>query len=289
MINELVDEILDWTSQRMANPGKVWGLPWGFAKLDELTGGIHEGQMSVIGGRTGAGKSVLAMTTAMAVARHLIQHDLPGQVLIYSPEMRARSLMMRYLQQRTGIPSDRVNRGELTPDEVEIWEGACEKLRAYEGRVVVEAQSDLHIQDLIADIEARALEDPNNPVRLVVVDYIQYVNGNGGNRYEQVTDVAQRLKLLNNRTGIPILAVAQIHKAAKDRNGKRQEDDPPTMDDISDSQYIARVADNVIVLWRPEHKFGGRKARIELAKARDGATGSFWLAYDPETTRFYDE
>lgn len=264
-------------------------MPWGFRELDALTGGIHQAQMSVVAARTSEGKSVFVMQAAMSVARYLLANDLPGQVMIFSPEMQGDQLLMRYLQQRTGITAERVNRGELDPDELDLWLRACQRLREYSERITIRAQGVLDVRDLLADVESVHMLDPENPVRLVVVDYIQYLSGGGGSRYEQITDVAKMLKELNNKTSIPILAAAQIHKAGKDRNGKKLEDDAPSMDDISDSQYIARVADNVIVLWRPETKWGGRKAWVQLAKQRNGGKGTFFLGYDPETTKFYDD
>lgn len=290
MISDLIEDLKGWTDERAANPGYVWGLPWGYRSLDVETGGIHPGELTVIGARTGEGKSVLVMTAAMAVARHLVVNDIPGRVLVYSPEMQTRQLMMRYVQMRTGIPSHLVNTGSLDPGQYRLWNEALESMRVYDGRVQIEAQSEMHIDDLLSDIESEQMRDPQSPVRLVVVDYIQYVNGRGGNRYEQVTDVAQKLKLLANRTGIPVLAAAQCARPEKKRFGQREpEEDSPTMFEISDSSYVPRVADNVFILWRPITRWGGKRARLEIAKQRNGGTAVLWFGYDPETTRFTEE
>lgn len=279
--NAALDELRDWASARQGAENKRWGLPWPWQDLDTITGGIHPGQLLVALARTGDGKSVFVTQVAFNLAKHLIVSGEEGSVLIFSPEMTMRSLLERVIQMKAGIPSELVNRGEVDDVQLDVWHQTIEKIRPYAERVEIMAGDSINIGDVTNLIDQRHLL---SPVKLVVVDYIQYLEGSGQNKYEKVTDAATKLKAMANRLNIPILIAAQANKPAFDKNSSER-DRAPKLTELADSQYVARVADLVVTIWRPEDNRG--TAKIEVVKQRSGPSPrSFTLTYEARHTRF---
>ncbi len=275
---EVLPRVLAWVRERRERPGKVWGLPTGFPSWDELTGGLHPGEVTVLGARTSVGKTTLALQVASKAAQS-------GTVLFVSPEMGPEQLVLRLLAMRSGVSPRALSRGELSDLEWERVEGAAQSLTETLSRLVLLC-SDI---DLVS-LEQRAEEQSFlSPLALLVVDYLQLVRHQAFSPYERATEVSRRVRALANRLRIPILLLSQLRRPD---GGK--EDQPPSLHDLRDSGNIEQDADNVLLLWRPPVEDGnGSLLRsnitiAELAKQRNGPVGSFKLLFVPERFCFED-
>jgi replicative DNA helicase len=274
----VLDSVFLWAAERRARPGKVWGLPTGFSSWDELTGGLHRGEVTVIGARTSVGKTTLALQVSLAALRS-------GPVLYFSPEMGPEQLVLRILAMEAAVSPRSLAQGLLSDLEWEQVEKTREELRAVLDRLVLFCSG----ADLVS-LEQR-LEESNavDKLSLVVIDYLQLIKHQAFSPYERATEVSRRIRELANRLSIPVLLLSQLRRP---EGGK--EDQPPSLHDLRDSGNIEQDADNVLLLWRPPVEDGnGKLSRsnltiVELAKQRNGPVGSFKLLFVPERFRFED-
>src|SRR5690606_11089083 len=178
-LHRRIKEIDHWAE----NPSRVWGLPTGIAKLDEVTGGLHNGHFTVIAARTSVGKTAFTMQIAHNVAQSLLEQKVAtgeetGRVLVYTPEMQIDDLYDRLASVRSGVPFPPAKRGELSPEDREEFKHAMTGINALLEHMVIVSRTlstrgyGLEISDLRSD-DLRYVQLSPGGVRLVVVDYIQ--------------------------------------------------------------------------------------------------------------------
>lgn len=274
---EAVGRAREWVVARREQPGQVWGRSTGFPSWDRLTGGLHGGEVTVVGARTSVGKTAFALQVALAVAAS------GGIVLFVSPEMTDRQLILRAAAQASGVSLRRLAVGDVTPQEHAVVDQALEAI----------ARLPLHLWtgeevDLSA-LEARSQEAHHlNPLALLVVDYLNLIRHQALSPYERATEISRRIRALANQLEIPVLLLSQLRRPAGG------DEKPPSLYDLRDSGNIEQDADNVLLLWRSSRVDSlGRVERenltvADLVKQRNGPTGSFQLLFCPDSTRFDD-
>lgn len=236
-----------------AAEGAVQGLSTGLIDLDSLLGGLGSGQLIIVAGRPGMGKSILLGD----FARQAAFRDGKSAAL-FSFEMSRKEFGRRIVSAETGINIGTLKSGELTGDE---WskvmnfraETDMSKLR------VVEAAG-LTLEAVRA--KARRMQQRHG-LDLIVVDYLQLMIGStkSDNRQAEVAGISRGLKLLAGELGVPVVAAAQLNRGVESRSDKR-----PTMADLRESGSIENDADVVILLHRPAYydKATIRGAEIDL-------------------------
>jgi replicative DNA helicase len=259
--------------------GELFGVPTGFRDLDELTNGLHAGQLIVVAGRPGLGKSTLGMDFLRSAS---IQHNLPA--VLFSLEMGKSEITMRLLSAEARIPLTRIRTGTLTDDD---WT----KLARRMGEV---AQAPMFIDDspnlTMMEIRAKARRlSQRHGLRLVVVDYLQLMNSSRRveNRQQEVAEMSRSLKLLAKELDVPVVAVSQLNRGAEQRSDKK-----PQLSDLRESGAIEQDADMVILLHREDayERESPRAGEADLivAKHRNGPTKDVVVSSQLHYSRFVD-
>ena len=208
---------------------EITGIPTGFADLDRMTSGFQPGDLVILAARPSMGKTSLCLNLATHVGcRGQYQKKRCG-VGIFSLEMPKEQLVMRMLASEARVDSQRIRTGKLIESD---WA----KLAQAAG---VLADANIHIDDTpaVSVLELRAkcrrlyakYEESDQPVRLIIVDYLQLMRGNEriDSREQQISEISRSLKALAKELGIPVLALSQLNRALEKRPDKR-----PLMSDL---------------------------------------------------------
>jgi replicative DNA helicase len=210
------------------------GLSVGLADFDEVSYGLDPGDLVVIAGRPGMGKTAMLVSIAAHVSR-------TTGVAIFSAEMSAQQLLRRCV-----ALLGRVSQGQLRqPSKLteEDWSSVGDATSKIAQRKLwiddTPAPSLEHVRAEVLALKARA------ELGLVFVDYVQLVQGRGGNRYEQLRDVAYGLKALAKEANVPIVLLAQLNRSVETRTDSKR----PRLADLRDSGAIEEAADIVGLLY----------------------------------------
>ncbi|WP_239393606.1 DnaB-like helicase C-terminal domain-containing protein [Frankia sp. CiP3] len=277
LLNPALEEIE--AIQIQGHDGALTGVPTGFTDLDELTNGLHPGQLVIIGGRPGLGKSVLCLDFARAAA---IKNGMT--TALFSLEMPRTDLTFRLLAAEARVPLQNIRTGRLTDDE---WGRLARRI----GEI---AEAPLFINDFphltMRDLRAAALRmRERNDLRLLAVDYLQLMTSTSRreNRVQEISEISRGLKTLAMELEIPVVVVSQLNRASDLRADKR-----PTLADLRDSGQIEQDGDLVILLYREDavEKESARAGEADfiLAKHRNGPTGTVTVAFQGHYSRFVD-
>lgn len=260
---------------------KLIGLPSGFIDLDRMKGGFIDGEFIIIAARPSMGKSAVALQVA------LNNGYLGNGVALFSVEMSAESLAQRSL---SGV-SDKTN--------VELMQGRCnldtivnqcEPL--FDLPLYIDDTSGITITELRS--KTRKLKQKHN-IKLLIVDYLQLMHGDGETREQVVSTISRGLKGIAKDLNIPVIALSQLN-----RSTEKRADNIPILSDLRESGSLEQDADVVIFLNRPV-KNGLRSVYIDgtehdstdlmqliVAKNRNGAVGEFYLKHNVSMTKFTD-
>jgi len=299
--------------------GRTTGVATGFTELDKLLGGLHPSDLVVLAGRPSMGKTALATNVAFHAARNYRPVQMPdgtikaedGAVVgFFSLEMSSEQLATRILSEESGVPSDKIRRGEVSHTDFDKFVQASQQL----------ANVPLFIDDTpaltIAALHTRARRlQRQRGLQLIIVDYLQLLRGSGEgtsaeNRVQEISEITRGLKALAKELNVPVLALSQLSRAVENREDKR-----PQLSDLRESGSIEQDADVVMFVYREEYylsrgeptrrtdendeKFNNRyqawqerleqvhaTADIMIAKQRHGPIGKVTLRFDGNTTKF---
>ncbi len=259
--------------------GKVLpGIPTGFYDLDGITTGFNRTDLVIVAGRPAMGKSAFAAQIAFYLAS---AYRFP--VVVFSLEMSKLQIAMRALSSEAGIESSYLKSGRISNTQ---WESLSRGIGTLsELPIYLDDRPDpplTYIETECRKIMAQERRD----LGLIVVDYLQLMDGNGGgNRNNEIEKLTRGLKRLAMKLQTPVVCLSQLSRAVESRNNKR-----PMLSDLRDSGGIEQDADKVIMLYRDEYYEPNTEdrgvAEIILAKNRDGATGTTKLLFDGHLTKF---
>lgn len=265
------------------NDGSVpVGVPWGFADLDALTGGMHPGQMIVIAARPAMGKSTGALDIARSAA---ITHGLG--VAFFSLEMSRIEITKRLFSAEGRIPLHHMQtKGGMTDHD---WTQTAKVLgRIKEAPLYLDDSADLTMTSIRTKARQIASEVE---LKLIVIDYMQLLRSGGGQRFEsrqqEVSEISRSVKLLAKELNIPVVALSQLNRGPEQRTDKK-----PVMSDLRESGAIEQDADMVILLHREDayEKESPRAGEADwiVAKNRSGPTATITVAFQGHYSRFVD-
>lgn len=254
------------------------GVTTGFTGLDRFMTILSPGELIIIASRPGVGKSALAtnILTNVSVAQK-------KSSLMVSLEMSGREVVSRIIGNMESVNTMAFKTGRFdlsgSPNDLERIESAEKKLR--DSRLVIDDRGSLNIAQLKA--LARKVKAKNG-LDLIVVDYLQLMEGRGSTRNEVIGSITRGLKMLAKDISVPVVALSQMRRR---RPGDNEGDDKtaPELDELRESGNIEQDADKVIFISRGE---GARKATINIAKQRSGPVGFASFSYTPEYCRFED-
>ena len=279
LLEQLMQPTMDELEAIGSRGGSMSGVPTGFVDLDGLTNGLHPGQLIVIAGRPGLGKSTLGLDIARSAT---IKHGLP--TAIFSLEMSKTEITMRLLSAEARVPLHHMRSGTMTDDD---WGRLARRMgEVAEAPLYIDDSPNLTMMEIRA--KARRLRQRND-LKLIVIDYLQLMSGNkkAENRQQEVSELSRSLKLLAKELEIPVIAMSQLNRGAEQRTDKK-----PQISDLRESGSIEQDADMVILLHREDayEKESPRAGEADfiVAKHRNGPTATITVAFQGHYSRFVD-
>jgi replicative DNA helicase len=257
----------------------ITGVPTGFKDLDEITSGFQPGDLIIIGGRPGMGKTAFALNIAQHTA---VNMRIP--VAVFSLEMSKEQLAMRMLCAESMVDSSRVRKGFIGREDWPKLTNAAGRLA--DAPIFIDDSSAVTVLEIRA--KARRLKKEHGGLSLIVVDYLQLMRsrGNFERREQEISDISRSLKGLAKELKVPVVALSQLNRSVESRHEKI-----PTLADLRESGAIEQDADLIIFLFREElYSRTATKgvADIIVAKQRSGPTGTVKLTFRADCTKFHD-
>jgi replicative DNA helicase len=278
---KVIADVVRNLEERGQNPETVTGLSTGFVDLDNLTTGLHGGELVIIAGRPSMGKTALAMNIAESCAV-----DQNKAVAIFSMEMGSEQIVTRLLGSVAKVDQQKMRTGKMDDDD---WAKIANGLgRLNEAPLFIDEGSALNSYELRA--RARRLDrSTEGGLGLIVVDYIQLMSPLGGpqgeNRATEISEISRSLKSLAKELNIPVVALSQLN-----RNVDSRPDKIPQMSDLRESGAIEQDADVIMFIYRQvvysKDPADEGIAEIIVAKQRNGPIGDVKLTFVGEHTRF---
>lgn len=263
------------------------GLLTGFKHIDYRMTGMQPGDLMVVAGRPGMGKTSYAMAIVIAAAKQFVDDakgdELCKQVLVFSEEMAARALAMRAIASAGKVKLSFMRSGKIAGDETQ-WSKLSAGVSKLKGLPVHFFDDG---GDTVADVcsYTRRL-NRKQPVGLVVVDHIGLLEGSNSfdNANARLSEISRRLKLLAKTMGCPVMALSQVNRGCEGRANKR-----PLCSDLRDSGAIEQDADVIQFVYRDEFydvdtPYPGQ-VEIISAKLREGEVGTDYLSWQGQYNR----
>ncbi|GAB3054406.1 replicative DNA helicase [Micromonospora schwarzwaldensis] len=279
ILADMLQPTLDEIEAVGAQGGVMTGVPTGFTDLDRLLNGLHAGQLVIVAGRPGLGKSTASMDFARNAAIRANQ-----AAAIFSLEMSKVEIVMRLLSAEARVPLHVLRSGQLSDDD---WTKLARCMgEISEAPLFVDDTPSMNLMEIRA--KARRLKQKHD-LKLIVVDYLQLMTSpkRTESRQQEVADLSRGLKLLAKEVECPVIAVSQLNRGPEQRTDKR-----PQLSDLRESGSIEQDADVVILLHRDDYydKESPRAGEADfiIAKHRNGPTDTVTVAAQLHLSRFVD-
>ena len=276
-LEELLQPTMDEIDAIASAGGISRGVPTGFTELDELTNGLHPGQMIVVAARPGVGKSTLGLDFLRSCS---IKNRLSS--VVFSLEMSKTEIVMRLLSAEAKIKLADMRSGRMSDDD---WTRLARRMSEIsEAPLYIDDSPNLTMMEIRA--KARRLKQKSD-LRLVVIDYLQLMTSGKKveSRQQEVSEFSRQLKLLAKELEVPVVAMSQLNRGPEQRTDKK-----PMLSDLRESGAIEQDADMVILLHRPDaferDDPRGGEADLIVAKHRNGPTKTVTVAHQLHLSRF---
>lgn len=262
--DSFIDDLLTTIKDRESIPeGGVSGVPSGFIDLDRATMGWKPGQMIIIAGRPGMGKTTLALDCARAASL-----KAGMTTLFFSLEMSKEEIMEKLISAENNIEGNRLKRGELDSSD---WDNIHEfKKLMLNSNLIFDDSPKIDL----AHIRAVCERQRNKPEGLdvIFIDYLQLMGSDKKveSRQQEVSQISRSVKLLAKELGIPIIILSQLNRGSEKRS-----DMTPMPSDLRESGSLEQDADIILLIHRPEYYDANDRpgqALLDIAKHRNGDT-----------------
>jgi replicative DNA helicase len=310
---------LEMIEKALLSGGHISGKTTGLTSLNEKIGGLHDSDLIILAGRPGMGKTSLVTNIAFNAADRLrrdladgitLKDSVGAGVAFFSLEMSADQLATRILAEQSGISSEALRMGRISREDFQQLSFASQRL----------AELPLFIDDTpaltIGALRTRARRlKRRHDIGLIVVDYLQLLQGSGrasDNRVNEISEISRGLKTLAKELAVPVIALSQLSRAVEQRDDKR-----PMLSDLRESGSIEQDADMVWFVFREDYYVMSREPKVPqgtddakvqeahaawqaemervfglaeliVAKQRHGSTGKVRLKFEARITRFSD-
>ena len=239
-ISDVLNDALTKVTELSKNNDEITGLSTGYRDLDLITAGLHEDELIILAARPGVGKTAFALNVAQNVAT-----KSDTSVAIFSLEMGAEQLVNRMLCAEGSIEANHLRTGQLTDNE---WESLIVAMGSLsKAQIFIDDTPGIKMANIRA--KARRLAKEQGNLGLIVVDYLQLIEGSGQeNRQQEVSAISRQLKMLAKELHVPVIALSQLSRGVEQRQDKR-----PVLSDIRESGSIEQDADIVAFLYRDDY------------------------------------
>ncbi len=254
-------------------------IPTGFRELDEVTNGLHPGQLILIAARPGLGKSTLALDFARSAA---LKANVP--TVFFSLEMSATEISQRLLSAETSVPLSAIRKSKDL--KTEGWK----RINSVQSRI---DDTPLFIDDspnlTLSEIRAKCRRlKAQHDIKLVIIDYLQLMTSGKRveSRQQEVSEFSRSLKLLAKELEVPIVALSQLNRGPEQASDKK-----PQLSHLRESGSLEQDADIVLLLHRERFADQGENrndAEIHIAKHRNGEMRILNVLFEGHYSRFSD-
>lgn len=260
------------------------GIKTGFTGLDNLTNGLHAGNLVILAARPSIGKTTFAMNIVENVA---IREK--AVCAVFALEMTKEELGQRMICSVSNVSNQDAVKGNLKDDD---WQKLWEAQKVLnDTKIYVDDTSMTTCPEILS--KCRRLKSREGRLDLIVVDHIQLMNAvkSSDSRQQEVTEISRGLKMIAKELDVPVLALSQLSRQITGRKGMR-----PMLSDLRESGAIEQDADIVMFIHRPDlaaedkeveqGKIKKNVAEIILAKNRAGECNSFEVLFKGERSKF---
>ena len=277
-IESILTESFDRMEELHRNKGSLRGVRTGYRDLDNITAGLQKSDLIILGARPAMGKTTLVTNLAYNVATIAKQ-----PVLFFSLEMSKEQLVDRMLADASGVDAWNIRTGNLSDEDFGKLSEAMGELA--EAPIFIDDTPGLSVLQMRTKAR-RATHD--QPLGLIIVDYLQLMQGtnfNSSNRVQEVSEISRGLKLIARELNVPVIALSQLARSVESRSPQI-----PQLSDLRESGSIEQDADIVMFIYR-EAYYNPETERenitdLIIAKHRNGPTGKVELYFHPERLRF---
>lgn len=277
-LESILTDSFDRLEELHRNKGSLRGVRTGYRDLDNMTAGLQRSDLIILAARPAMGKTTLVTNLAYNVATVAKQ-----PVLFFSLEMSKEQLVDRMLSDASGVDAWAIRTGNLTDDDFSKLSDAMGEMA--EAPIFIDDTPGLSVLEMRTKARRAAHE---RPLGLIIVDYLQLMQGSGrsdGNRVQEVSEISRGLKLIARELNVPVIALSQLSRSVESRNPQI-----PQLADLRESGSIEQDADIVMFIYR-EAYYNPETERenitdLYIAKHRNGPTGKVELYFHPERLRF---
>lgn len=278
-IESILTESFDRMEELHRNKGALRGIRTGYRDLDNMTAGLQRSDLIILAARPAMGKTTLVTNLAYNVATIAKQ-----PVLFFSLEMSKEQLVDRMLADASGVDAWNIRTGNLSDDDFSKLSEAMGEMA--EAPIYIDDTPGLSVLEMRTKARRASHE---HPLGLIIVDYLQLMQGSGrdnGNRVQEVSEISRGLKLIAREMNVPLIALSQLSRSVENRSPQI-----PQLADLRESGSIEQDADIVSFIYRPGYyepdnpEFENITDLI-IAKHRNGPVGKVQLYFHPERLRF---
>ena len=277
-LESILTESFDRMEELHRNKGSLRGVRTGWRDLDTMTAGLQRSDLIILAARPAMGKTTLVTNLAYNIGTIAKQ-----PVLFFSLEMSKEQLVDRMLADASGVDAWNIRTGSLSDDDFSKLSEAMGEMA--EAPIFIDDTPGVSVLEMRTKARRAAHEQP---LGLIIVDYLQLMQGSGrdnGNRVQEVSEISRGLKLIARELNVPVIALSQLSRSVESRSPQI-----PQLADLRESGSIEQDADIVMFIYR-EAYYNPETERqnmtdLYIAKHRNGPTGKVELYFHPERLRF---
>lgn len=282
-VKEDVRKVIENFEKYLAGGGAPMGIKSGYSQLDTMCNGLKPGEMFVIAARPSMGKTSFVMN----IVEHIcLDAKLPS--MFFSCEMTSEQIVQRLLFARARYAITNLRNG-FTPTKADLLKIKNAASEIAESKLFIDDTAGISISELRAKARRKKKEED---IQVIAIDYLQLMKSTSkqaqGSREREIAEISAGLKALAKELAVPVIVLAQLNRGPENRGGT------PRMSDLRESGAIEQDADMIGLLFRTAYYAEDQEARDEqdgiaelnLAKNRNGPTGSIPLTFIKEFMRF---
>ena len=280
-IRDIVMSALDSIDAASKSSNHITGLASGYRDLDRRTAGFHPSDYILVAARPSMGKTAFVLN----IANYMTLHD-NRHVCIFSLEMSKEQLVNRLFALEGHIDAQNIRTGTLSDSEWGQLVYTADKIGS--SRLIIDDTPGISVSEMRSKCRKLKLE---GRLDCVMIDYLQKMEADRrvDSKQQEISEISQALKTLARELEIPVIALSQLSRAVEKRDDKR-----PMLSDLRESGAIEQDADVVMFIYRDAYYNRDADnelkniAEINIAKQRNGPTGTVNLVWIPEYTKFAD-